>query len=158
VFENGDNTSCICESIIGNWQEISMDLDYEGNCEYEDGYIDEIKNPNVYILIENSTLTEYFANTEGAEETNYLIQSCESNEITLCNEDCFESTISFNGDENNIILETIVHIETDCILTVTIELTNETEGCTDESACNYNPYAEIDDGLCAQEDYYGVCV
>jgi plastocyanin len=30
-------------------------------------------------------------------------------------------------------------------------------GCTDETACNYNPDATIDDGSCLQDDLCGVC-
>ncbi|MBL6619183.1 MAG: hypothetical protein ISP54_02385, partial [Flavobacteriales bacterium] len=35
--------------------------------------------------------------------------------------------------------------------------TDETAGCTDASACNYNPSATDDDGSCAQLDACGVC-
>ena len=35
--------------------------------------------------------------------------------------------------------------------------TDETAGCTDASACNYNPNATDDDGSCAQLDACGVC-
>ena len=30
-------------------------------------------------------------------------------------------------------------------------------GCTDASACNYDPSAVIEDGSCAQDDMCGVC-
>ena len=34
---------------------------------------------------------------------------------------------------------------------------DETAGCTDETACNYNPDATDDDGSCAQFDACGIC-
>ncbi|MGB1075845.1 MAG: BspA family leucine-rich repeat surface protein [Flavobacteriales bacterium] len=40
-----------------------------------------------------------------------------------------------------------------CVLNERIQL----EGCTDETACNYDAAAEVDDGSCAEVDDCGVC-
>ena len=33
----------------------------------------------------------------------------------------------------------------------------DVEGCTDDSACNYNPDANVDDGSCLENDCAGEC-
>ena len=40
---------------------------------------------------------------------------------------------------------------------LTLTFPQATTGCTDESACNYDPSAELDDGSCLQNDLCGEC-
>jgi len=48
-----------------------------------------------------------------------------------------------------------IAIETGAITELNIQLT--ATGCMDASACNYNPYAQTDDGSCAEIDSCGDC-
>lgn len=87
---------------------------------------------------------------------------------TLTVNDTYGDGMQFNGvvgnyiltDEDGNVLAEIVdggNFGFQAIHTFCLELDTEISGCTESTACNYNPEATVDDGSCQALDACGVC-
>jgi hypothetical protein len=71
-------------------------------------------------------------------------------QVTTCGDLCIGANfqVFINGDQNQI--QYFQPTSQTCVEASIV-------GCTSETACNFNPYAIEDNGLCAENDVCGVC-
>jgi len=152
IFEVGCTCSD-CPLIIGDWVGITEDYDFQHpGCEPYYDFTGQDASGRSFTFEDNCTYSEiYDYPDEYGEGEGIFI--CNSNMITVCNNNtgCITAVYTFADGNTDTFNAVWTQTEDDCTYSVSLDLEREVieiQGCTNESACNYDSNATESDGSC----------
>ena len=127
---------------------------------------DDYPNETTWTLVDETGTTVISGGPYGSNATTYSTDACLANGCyTLTVFDSYgdglccgygEGSYELTDEEGTVYASGASFGDSD-ITDFCIESVSAIEGCTDSSACNYDPIADVDDGTCAEFDACGVC-